>query len=131
MDDLGQIPSDITQEGAKIGKKVVQGLAETAGSLASQLVGGKPKDPQELVEELRRKDEEFKKKVIPEIRARLQRMKEEEARLHQRREQEKKDWSLIQKEKLAPPQIARSQQPSVLPQVAKQRPETKVGWGAG
>lgn len=131
MDDVGQIPSDVFAEGAKVSKGVAKGVAETLGAVTGQFTGKKPKKQSDPVEELRARDDEFKKRAQAEILARLRRIQAEEQRLRELREQEKKDWSLAQKEKLAPPQIERVEKPKVLPQVRKLRPETKVGWGAG
>lgn len=138
--DVGQIPQDVVAEGGKVSKKVFEGLGETIGTVGAQLTGKKPKKQTDPVAELTERDEEFKKRAVSEILARLRKIKEEEAKLSQQRQQKEKDWQVAQREKLAPPpQIERQaqktgqklRQPQALPQVAKQRVETKVGWGAG
>lgn len=131
MDDISQIPQDLAQEAAKTGKKVVQEVGETLGSLGSQLTGKKPKDPAKIVEELQKREEEFKKTTVSQLLTRLRRLQAEEEQRRKEREEKEKYWEVAQKEKLAPPQIEKSRQAKPLPQVAKQRAETRVGWGTG
>lgn len=131
MDDISQIPSDVAQEAAKTGKKVVQELGKTLGQATKQALGQKPPDPAQIVQELTKREEEFKKKAEAEILARLRRLQEEEEKVRRERQEKEKYWEVLQKEKLAPPQIERPKKAQPLPQVAKQRAETRVGWGAG
>ena len=135
-DDAGQIPQDVVSEGGKVSKKVFEGLSEVAGSVGGQLTGKKPKKVANTVDELGKRDEEFKKRAQEEILVRLRRIAAEEQRLAQERQQKEKDWVILQREKLAPPpqierQTKKAGRTTELPQVAKQRVETKVGWGAG
>lgn len=135
-DDAGQIPADIASEGAKVSKGVAQGIAETLGTVAGQVTGKKAKKQQDPVEELKRRDQEFKELAQREILAKLRRIAAEERRLTQERAQKEQDWAVAQREKLVPPpqierQTHKGGQLRELPQVAKQRAETKVGWGAG
>lgn len=130
-DDLGQIPQDLAEEAAKTGKKVVQELGKTLGRATKQALGQKPPDPAQIVQELTRREEEFKKKAEAEILARLRRLQEEEEKVRKERQEKEKYWDVAQKEELAPPQIEKPEKSRPLPQVTKQRPETRVGWGAG
>ena len=129
MDDISQIPQDVAKEGAKTGKKIAQEGAKTAARLFQQLKG--VPDPAQIVDELTKRENEFKKRAEAEVLARLRRLQQEEEKMRKERGEKEKYWEVAQKEKLTPPQIERSRQAKSLPQVAKQRAETRVGWGAG
>lgn len=128
MDDPKQILADVASEVGKVGKGVVGEIGKTAAAAGGQLAGQKPKTAEEI-EQLRERDEEFKKRELVILRRKLAiRQQQEAARItsqqrieaEQHKAKEAEAVQIEQKKRLPPP-----------PPVRKQRAETRAGWGVG